>query len=304
MICLSFAKPRSLPHPFAWKALSFYFLLLALALNLSAPAEAGEVRGKVDCKFLSGYCIISNLAIKGSIDDATTVKLRQIFAEFDRSVQKSGHPTSSSHTTIELDSPGGSVSAAMAIGRLLRKNRMTANVIPPAVCNSACVFIYAGAVTRFGHDAEKIGIHQPFLDARPGPVDADLIRNKYAALLQDMRSYLHEMNVSEQLADEMLKTPSSAIRYLTPQEQDQFGLVIFDPVEIEVQSLERAQELGLDRAEYNRRERLILSRCPLDSNYGDCNETVFKTGKLPILPDFSSQGTPVPESLMVPKRRR
>jgi hypothetical protein len=37
------------------------------------------------------------------------------------------------------------------------------------------------------------------------------IRIEYAIMLRDMRSYLREMNVSEQLADEMLKTRSSDI---------------------------------------------------------------------------------------------
>ena len=289
---------------FARKLLSL--LLSAFIFLLCRPvlAGGGEVRGKVDCEQFKGSCFISDLAIRGPIDDSTTAKLTEIFAEFSRKADPKKQPDGFSHTRIELDSRGGSVSAAMAIGRLLRKNRMTAQIPTSGQCSSACVFIYAGAVTRLGHfHAGKLGIHQPFLDIPTNTIDAEAIKNRYLASLQDMRKYLREMNVSEQLADEMLKTPSSSIRYLTHEEQDHFGLVIFDPVEIEVANLEHAQALGLSRTEYNRREALILSRCPLDSDYRNCNETVFKTGQLPDLPDFSSLGIPVPAHLLPPKQR-
>jgi hypothetical protein len=108
-----------------------------------------------------------------------------------------------------------------------------------------------------------------------------------------MRSYLREMNVSEQLADEMLKTRSSDIRYLTPDEQDQFGLDTFDPVEREVRDVEHAQKLGLDRCEYNSRDALVLKVCPLDSGYANCYEEVYKTGRAPEVLKPSQYGTPV-----------
>jgi hypothetical protein len=85
---------------------------------------------------------------------------------------------------------------------------MTAAVKPWAMCNSACVLIYAGAVVRFGHfNSGQIGIHQPYFEVPKDSVDSDIIKNAYANMLRDMRSYLHEMNVSEQLADEMLTVP-------------------------------------------------------------------------------------------------
>ena len=112
-------------------------------------------------------------------------------------------------------------------------------------------------------------------------------------MLRDMRSYLREMNVSEQLADEMLKTRSSDIRYLSPDEQDQFGLDTFDPVEREVRDVEHAQKLGLDRREYNRRDSLVLKVCPLDSGYANCYEEVYKTGREPEVLKPSQYGTPV-----------
>ena len=169
---------------------------------------------------------------------------------------------------------------------------MTAEVKPGVVCNSACVLIYAGAVVREGHFG-KIGIHQPYFEVPQQAVQTNTIKDSYAVMLRDMRSYLREMNVSEQLADEMLKTRSSDIRYLSPDEQDQFGLDTFDPVEREVRDVEHAQKLGLDRREYNRRDSLVLKVCPLDSGYANCYEEVYKTGREPEVLKPSQYGTPV-----------
>jgi hypothetical protein len=91
----------------------------------------------------------------------------------------------------------------------------------------------------------------------------------------------------------MLKTRSSDIRYLPPDEQDQFGLDTFDSVEREVRDVEQAQKLGLDRREYNRRQALVLKLCPLDSGYAKCYEEVYKTGKEPEPLKPSQYGIPV-----------
>jgi hypothetical protein len=87
------------------------------------------------------------------------------------------------------------------------------------------VLIYAGAVTRYGHfNAGKVGIHQPYLDfaVQQKKADPETIKNAYEIVLRDMRAYLRDMNVSEQLADEMLKVPPTSVRYLSDEEQDQY----------------------------------------------------------------------------------
>jgi hypothetical protein len=114
----------------------------------------------------------------------------------------------------------------------------------------------------------------------------------YTTMLTSIRSYLAEMNVSLQLADEMLRTPPSSVRYLSAKEQEKFGLSVIDPIELETTSLAEAQNLGLDRREYNRREALAIQKCPRDAGLYDCHGTVMKSGNLPLL-DFSQFGTPV-----------
>ena len=59
----------------------------------------------------------------------------------------------------------------------------------------------------------------------------------------DIRAYLREMNVSERLADEMMKTPPSSVRYLIAEEQESFGLSVIDPIERET-CLGRSTKVG------------------------------------------------------------
>jgi hypothetical protein len=163
---------------------------------------------------------------------------------------------------------------------------MLAVVNTSSVCVSSCVLVYAGAVTRYGHyNAGLVGIHQPYLDI-PAHVKLDAMsaKNSYESMLRDMRAYLREMNVSEQLADEMLKVPSTSVRYLSADEQDHFGLVINDPIENEVSDIEQAQELGISRAELMRRQTLAMKECyarDMASPNSNCYDSVMKTGRVP-----------------------
>jgi ATP-dependent protease ClpP protease subunit len=236
------------------------------------------------------FCLLDGLALKGEIDDAATAQLRRLLEELDL---RSLPGVDRGNTQIKLDSPGGSVVAAMTIGRLLRKYRMAAIVEPNTICASACVLVYAGAVVRLGYNKRAlIGIHQPYFMVPSGRVEPEAVRNAYTTMLTSIRSYLAEMNVSQQLADEMLRTPPSSVRYLSAKEQERFGLSVIDPIELETTSLTEAQKLGLDRREYNRREALSIEKCPLDSDFRNCHATIMKSGDVPLL-DFSAFGTPV-----------
>src|ERR1700704_133673 len=137
------------------RALSICATSLTLVMS---HANAGEVTGRVVCDKTTQYCLIKGLGIKGEIDDTTLAAFMQLIENFNRQRDSNGRSSDLTGTEVKLNSPGGSVPASMAIGRLLRQNRMTAEVKPGVVCSSACVFIYAGAVVREGHFG-KIGIH-------------------------------------------------------------------------------------------------------------------------------------------------
>lgn len=277
----------------------FPSLLGTAACALSVMISAGQtqaasgVSGEVKC---SSFCFITNFQINGSINAETSAQFSGLIDEARRRGREQGKEVLLEKTGVSLNSPGGTISAAVAIGRLMRKERFIADIAKGAECNSACVLIYAGAVVRYGHyNAGKVGIHQPYFQVPKSPIEADEVRRRYASMLYDLRAYLKEMNVSEQLADEMLKTSPENIRYLTSKDQNRFGLTIFDPVDEEISALTEAQRLGINRREYSRRKTLAGKRCVnLDLGFvnNECYNEIMSTGIAPEPADLSSFGTP------------
>jgi hypothetical protein len=198
---------------------------------------------------------------------------------------------------VELDTPGGNVPAAMAIGRLLRKEYATAQMKPFTVCYSSCVLVLAGAVNRNLMPESKVGIHRPYLEVPKETVSPDNIRELLQKSLQDIRAYFREMNVSEQLADAMLRINPEDLRLLNDAALRGYGLTPQDPIAKEINELKNAQGRGLTRQEYMRRKILAQSRCGDDFS-NSCYQGIMKTGQAPmkpptaeeLAPDFSAYG--------------
>jgi ATP-dependent protease ClpP protease subunit len=160
-----------IPAPFAT---AIWSVTLSLMIT---QANAGEVTGRVYCDRPTGNCLIKGLAIKGEIDNKIAEDFNRLIDAFNQQRSQHSQSIDLSGTTINLDSSGGSVLAAMTIGRILRSNRMTASVDPYASCLSSCVLIYAGAVARFGYNPlARIGIHQPYFQVPDQRIDPDAVR--------------------------------------------------------------------------------------------------------------------------------
>lgn len=198
---------------------------LATCLVLALVAR---VAGAVDAQPLGITAVpLSNPApvtgewavyLDGYIDSGATGRL----AEF---MQREGIR----HALVFLNSPGGSLLAAMDLGRLLRTHGFDTSVgrrapdgrQPDAgVCYSACPFAYAGGVRRSLLPGSTIGVHQP---RNLTPVtDPRAFDRRVSADAQD---YLHDMGVSPGLATLMSQAPHDAIRLVGRGEAEQLALV-------------------------------------------------------------------------------
>lgn len=161
---------------------------------------------------------------------------------------------------VVLDSKGGDLYAAMAIGRKLRQRGDVAVVVPnDAECYSACVFIFAAGMTR--HASGKVGIHRPFkMDPSSDPVANAKWFDKVSV---DARAYLREMRVRESLYDDMVAIPPSRIRIFDGQhELNQYGLIQLDPIQEEINVARIMEKNGIkDRSVFNQRYERIHALC-------------------------------------------
>jgi hypothetical protein len=261
--------------------------------NQVASGESARVTGGVSCppvrsgdtESLGGH----DININGTVDSATVDRVSKLFDELHEHERKEKARLAKCHvygTRYEINSRGGSVSAAMAIGRIFRKER--AALFVDGTCISACVLILAGAIQREIGDSAVVGIHRPYLGTTPQrSVTTDQVKNAYRAVLQDMRAYLREMNVTERLADDMLATEPESAHILTQAELKAYGLSGVDPAEQqgraidkEARDVQEASQLGLDRREYTRRKALGESLCPVtDAEWWKCRQRVMRTGQ-------------------------
>lgn len=131
--------------------------------------------------------------------------------------------------TVFLNSPGGDLYAAMAIGRTIRKmeQSVAVAVMDEAKCYSACVFVLAGGEQRIRRGS--IGIHRPYSSAPSS--DAQQSEQWFAKISVDSKAYLREMRVRETLFDDMVSiSPSNILIFKSTSEMDRYGLIKVDPV--------------------------------------------------------------------------
>ncbi|MGJ5205992.1 hypothetical protein [Bradyrhizobium sp. HKCCYLR20261] len=62
--------------------------------------------------------------------------------------------------TVVLNSPGGSVADALAMGRLIRTKKFATEVEAGKYCASSCPLMFAGGVERRAGEKAVIGVHQ------------------------------------------------------------------------------------------------------------------------------------------------
>lgn len=162
---------------------------------------------------------------------------------------------------IELNSKGGSVHAAISIGRQIRQlvhqinSPNSLHRVPFVVvnnnetCVSSCVFILAGGHKRIIESGGLVGIHRPFL-----PEDRNISMEKqkivYQNIEKEIKDYLEEVNVPITLYDTMFRIPANKIRYLSEQEMQNYNLNEDDPYYHEAELAESADVYGMSKMEY------------------------------------------------------
>src|SRR5260370_32271993 len=132
-----------------------------------APGTPATVNEQAAC----GDGVIE-IDIDGDIDATTVEKVK---GAFDRQRASTMQPASVKCVgRHQINSPGGSISAAMAIGRIFRREKASLQVKDNDVCLSACVLVLAGAVERPISRSAKVGIHRPYLETTSqGSMTAD-----------------------------------------------------------------------------------------------------------------------------------
>ena len=127
--------------------------------------------------------------------------------------------------TVVLESPGGSVADALAIGRLIREKKFATEVEARKYCASSCPLVLAGGVERRAGEKATIGVHQ--VAAVPTAAVNRLRDDMSVAQTISARCqhYLSEMGVSLQVWVHAMETPRNRLFVFKPDELKALNLV-------------------------------------------------------------------------------
>lgn len=131
--------------------------------------------------------------------------------------------------TVVLNSPGGSVSDALAMGRLIREKKLATEVDAGKLCASSCPLMFVGGQERRAGDKAAIGVHQIFAASAPDPnVRRDEMSDAQRISARCQR-YLGDMGVDLQVWVHAMETPKDRLFVFKPEELKALNVVTRSP---------------------------------------------------------------------------
>jgi ATP-dependent protease ClpP protease subunit len=117
-----------------------------------------------------------------------------------------------------LNSPGGDIVEAMAIGHFIRDTASGTHVTKN--CASACVFILIAGISQTASAETAVGLHRPYYDPKEfAGLSLQDAEKKYKVLHSVTRRYLEEMEMPTAVIEKMFSISSDDIYYLSPKEK-------------------------------------------------------------------------------------
>lgn len=202
-------KRRPLLNLFCMLIASFQFPALAYA---AAPMSFFMETSEESRFFALTRGGVFDIYATGEITQGTSAKLQEFVTANNVELAK-----------IHFNSPGGSLSEGMKLGRLIRSLNFytTVGVYNPkyiedanksAVCASACAYAYAGGISRFLDEyTGRLGVHQ-FSFPDKAPVSTEAVQQISGIIV----AYLDEMGVNSQAFTISTVADSNGIFWLDP----------------------------------------------------------------------------------------
>lgn len=127
--------------------------------------------------------------------------------------------------TVVLNSPGGSVSDAMAMGKLIREKKLATEVEGGKYCASSCPLMFVGGVERRAGAKASIGVHQVFaMTSKDNTAQRDDMSDAQRISARCQR-YLSDMGVNTQMWVHAMETPKEKLFIFKPDELKSLNIV-------------------------------------------------------------------------------
>lgn len=176
----------------AWSALAAV-LLMAASANAALIEKKPNSAGHFDLITISGPINLND-------DEA----FRQIAALAGKAI-------------VVLNSEGGSVVAALEIGRAIRLKGFATAVLPNTLCASACALAWLAGSPRFLSTTSHIGFHASYV-VSGGKASASGVGNALVG------AYLNQIGLSQRAIVYVTSAPPKGMEWLSPQTAGQIGV--------------------------------------------------------------------------------
>ena len=121
--------------------------------------------------------------------------------------------------SVVLNTAGGSPSAAIAIGKIVRKENLNTYVGPKHHCGSACIYILSSGIIRMAYG--EVTVHRTtYEDGYP----TEKLEKSLKQTDVDNANHLFEMGMSTQLVDAIRITPNYPTWKLDDKEKRRWGV--------------------------------------------------------------------------------
>ncbi|MGD1881258.1 MAG: hypothetical protein ACFB11_02890 [Paracoccaceae bacterium] len=124
--------------------------------------------------------------------------------------------------TLILQSPGGSVTDALVLGRHIRDQGLRTKMLRGEFCFSACPYVLAGGAVRDIEAGASVGVHQHYFGQStilPATFAVEDIQRGQAEVMV----YLDDMGIDALVMQHALSTPPDEIYVLLPEELEKYG---------------------------------------------------------------------------------
>ncbi|WGF86953.1 hypothetical protein [Marinivivus vitaminiproducens] len=182
----------------------------APSMSLAEPQVRGAAtddRGRLGVQASWRLLTVGTAVIEGSIGTGFAVDLERLLK------------TRPDIGTFLLRSGGGSLVESLLAGMMVRRHGRSTAVLD--TCASACIYLYAGGTERIARVGARLGVHQIRVGAEDDRIEAGALQDALA-WIQD---YLTEMSISPSLLNLSLTAPADTMRWLSPSQMTQTGLV-------------------------------------------------------------------------------
>lgn len=198
------------------------FFVVFTSILVASNSSAAEFYVTSESPFSSGSYDEDKLSIviSGEIKDGDYER----FIKYIRTQPKGLFTLENNHKLqfLQLTSPGGSVLEAFKFVDFIKKAYIPVVVPIGKQCASSCFLMYVASPIRYPAIG-KLGIHRAYISNKEKSLSAKEFKKHQQSVNNQIKTYLKEMNVSEQIVEKMMNNSSKEIYLLNVNEQQAIG---------------------------------------------------------------------------------